>query len=335
MERVIRPKEQSRNLAIGCLISFLLIGIASTFGMWFSALPERRFLAAAFMVVFWGFWVLLSCWVLLAYWREELRIKDGRITQRSVIGLKEIDLRSLTAVRWRIMPQGGSLVLTTATKKLKICLDNFEPEERIWLTRYIRNGVSTDLQDGWALFCHKIAVPLRDKRKPSHADPGTGNVRITRKKWDWYFVPAVVLFAVLGVVQYWYLEQPRMLAQPVAVVGLWLLVRFMTPREGLVAERITSRPETVGYLIFMAWWLAAVVIGIVLFEIWSPPMPAAAIIGGTALILWYAILFWRCYQFDRVRRKRDEEVAIASIRKWDEGEAAGGNFSVEEPTSYA
>jgi hypothetical protein len=191
------------------------------------------------------------------------------------------------------------------------------------------------LQDGWELFCHKIALPLRDKRKPSHADPGTGNVRITRRRWDWYFAPLVVLFTVIGVVLYWCLEMPEMLALPVMVVVFWLTIRFATPRSGIVAERITSRPEVVGHLVFMACWLGVAVAGRVLFGIWSPPMPAAAIIGATALVLWFAVLVWRCFQVDRVRRKRDETNAAASIRRWNEEEAAGVNVSVEEPTSYA
>lgn len=335
MERVIRPKKRLRNLAIVTLVFFLSVGIVSSYGVWFSAVPERRLLAAVLMAVFWGFWEILSCWHLLVCWREELSIVDGQITQRGVIRIKEINLCSLTAVCWRLAPQGGSLVLTTATDKVRIYLDNFEPEDRVWLIRYFRSEVPALLQDGWKLFCHKIALPLRDKRKRSHADPGIGNVRITRKKWDWYFAPAFVLFAVLGVVEYWYLEQPRMLAQPVVVIGLWLLTRFMTPREGLVAERITARPETVGYLVFLACWLGVAVAGVVLFGIWSPPTPAAAIIGVTALVLWFAVLFWRCFQVDRVRRKRDETNAAASIRRWSEEEAAGVNVSVEEPTSYA
>ena len=71
---------------------FVSVGLASACGMWFSALPERRFFAAVFMAMLWGFWSLLSCWLLLAYWRKELRIVNGQITQRGVIGLKEIDL---------------------------------------------------------------------------------------------------------------------------------------------------------------------------------------------------------------------------------------------------
>jgi hypothetical protein len=303
--------------------------------MWFTAVPERRWLAAVFMAVFWGFWSLLSCWQLLAYWREELRFVDGQITQRGVIGTKEINLCSITGVRWRIAPQGGSLVLTTATDKASICLDHFEPEDQVWLIRYFRNGVSEGLQDGWALFCHKIALPLRDKHASPLATPGPGNVRITRRRWDWYFAPLVVLFAVLGVVLYWFLEMPEMLALPVMVVVFWLTIRFATPRSGFVAERITSRPEVVGHLVFMACWLGVAVAGRVLFGIWSPPTPAAAIIGVTALVLWFAVLFWRCSQVDRVRRKRDEEDAAASIRRWSDEEAAGVNFSVEEPTSYA
>ena len=101
-----------------------------------------------------------------------------------------------------------------------------------------------------------------------------------------------------------------------------------------MAERITARPEMVGYLIFMAWWLGVAVVGIVLFEMWGLPMPAAAIIGGIALILWFGVLLWRSCQLDRVRRKRDEENAIVSIRKWDDGEAAAKEFHVDEPKSY-
>ncbi len=241
----------------------------------------------------------------------------------------------LTAVRWRNTPQGGSLVLTTATEKVRIYLDNFEPEDRVWLIRHFRNGVSEGLQDGWALFCHKIALPLRDKSTPPHAVLDLDSVRITRRRWDWYFLPINVVSLILAPVVAWRLEQPRLLAFPILPAVLWLCMRGMTPREGLVAERITSRPEVVGYLVFMAWWLGVAVAGVVLFRIWSPLMPAAAIIGGTALVLWYAVLFWRCYQLDRVRRKRDETNAVVSIRRWNEGEAAGKEFNVDEPTSHA
>lgn len=335
MERVIRPKKRSRNLAIVSLIFFVSVGIASVCVMWFSALPDRRIYAAVFMAMFWGCWASLSCWLLLAYWREELRIVDGQITQRGVIGVKEINLRSLTAVRWRIAPQGGSLVLTTATGKARIYLDNFEPEVRVWLIRYFRNEVSEVLQDGWALFCHKIAVPLRDRNAISLATPGPGNVRITRRRWDWYFIPLIVLCAVLGIVLSWQFQQPQAIVFPVLPAVLWLCIRGMTPRNGFVAERVTSRPEVVGYLVFLACWLGVAIAGVVLFGMWSPPSPAAAIIGISALALWYAVLFWRSYQLDRVRRKRDETNAVASIRRWSEEEAAGKKVSVDEPTSYA
>lgn len=285
MERVIRPNRRSRNLAIRYLIFFVSVGIASVCVMWFSALPDRRIYAAVFMAMFWGCWASLSCWLLLAYWREELRIVDGQITQRGVFGTKEIDLRSLTAVRWRTAPRSGSLVLTTATEKVKINLDRFETEDRVWLIRYFRNGVSEGLQDGWALFCHKIAVPLRDRNAIPLATPGPGNVRITRRRWDWYFAPLVILFAVLGVILYWCLEMPEMLALPVMVVAFWLAIRFATPRGGFVAERITSDPQRLGFLIFLVGWLSVAVAGCAALEIANLRMPAAALIGGSGWLL--------------------------------------------------
>ena len=322
MERLIRPTKRCRNLAILYLVFFVSVGLASACGMWFSALPERRFYAAVFMAVFWGFWSLLSCWLLLAYWREELRIVNGQITQRGVISLKEIDLPSLTSVRWRIAPRSsGGFILLTPTEKMTILLSNFDPQDRLWLIRYFRNGVSEGLQEGWALFCHKIAVPLRDKNTLLLAVLRPGTVRITRRRWDWYFIPAIALSIILGVAFYWWLEQPRMLLFPAAPVLAWLFIRHTTPREGLVTERITSHPELVSYLVFVACWGGVAVVGGILLEMWGVPMPAAAIIGGTGLVLWFGILVWRSGQLDRVRRERDEEDALDSVLKWDEGEA--------------
>ena len=257
MERLIRPTKRCRNLAILYLIFFVSVGLASACGMWFSALPERRFLAAVFMAVFWGFWSLLSCWLLLAYWRKELRIVNGQITQRGVIGLKEIDLRSLTSVRWGIAPRSsGGFILRTATEKVTILLSNFDPEDRLWLIRYFRNGVSEGLQEGWALFCHKIAVPLRDKSTPPHAVPKPGTVRITRSRWDWYFVPSIVLSIILGVVFCWWLEQPQMLVFPAAAgraVALYS-IHDTTGRARYRTDYITSKTGQLSRLLGVLVW---------------------------------------------------------------------------------
>ena len=144
-----------------------------------------------------------------------------------------------------------------------------------------------------------------------------------------YLVPSIVLSIILGVVFCWWLEPPPMLVFPAAPVVPWLYIRYTTPQEGLVTERITSHPKLVSYLVFLACWCGVAVVGGVLLEISGVPMPAASIIGGTALVLWFGILLWRSSQLDRVRRKREEEDAVSSVLKWDEGEAAPKEFNVD------
>lgn len=140
MERTFRLTKRHRNLGVVCLIFFVLVGVASAYGTWAEAPEERRtsaLYAATMFGVFWGSFACLACWLLLAYWREELRISDGQVTQQGVTGSKQIDLHSVTAFRWRIAPRpGGSLVLRTLTEKMTIYLGNFEPMERLWLIRF-------------------------------------------------------------------------------------------------------------------------------------------------------------------------------------------------------
>ena len=60
---------------------------------------------------------------------------------------------------------------------------------------------------------------------------------ITRRRWDCYFVPAILLSVVIGAVACWKFQQPRMLAAPLMPALLWILLRAMTPRQGLVSKR--------------------------------------------------------------------------------------------------
>ncbi len=217
----------------------------------------------------------------------------------------------------------GTLVLRTLTEKMTIYLGNFEPVERLWLIRYFRNAAPMPLQEGWPLFCSKIALPLRDRDALLHGDPGPDSVRITRRRWDWYCVPFILLMAVFGFAASWRLQQPRMLVAPLLPAFLWLMLRTVTPREGMAAKRITSEPGMTNFLVFELFWFGVAVAGLVVFKIWNPPMPVAAITAGIALVLWLGVLLWQACRLDRQRRERDEANASVAVGQWDEGEAAG------------
>jgi hypothetical protein len=274
---------------------------------------------AVFFAMFWGFWACLSCWSLLSYWRERLEVGNGHVTQKGVIGRKEIELAGIVAVRWRTFHSGGSILLRTLTEKLTIHLDNFERDERLWLIRFFHNSLPDSVQENWALFCSKIALPLRDQNVQSNRDdPDT--VVLTRRRWDWYLIPVILLSAIYGAVACWKFQQPRMLMAPLLPTLFWLYLRFGTPRKGLAASRISAVPGQASFFIFCLWWGAVAVAGFVVFTIWRPPMPHAAIFGSIAMVFWFAVFLWRGHQSDRERRKRDQANATVAVQQWDDGE---------------
>jgi len=83
------------------------------------------------------------------------------------------------------------------------------------------------------MFCHKIALPLRD-RVPStvRVDDSVKLVPLNRKRYDHLlfivFPPTLLAALALG----WSRKSWHFVVLPVAVLGFWLLLRFSIPKEG-------------------------------------------------------------------------------------------------------
>lgn len=325
-EEVFRLRKRYRNIGVVCLLFFVLVGTASAYGFWSEVPPNRRIYAIYFVVLllsFWGFWAGLSLWVLLAYWRESLKIRNGQMIQQGVIGKKRIGLADITNVRWSI-GKSGRITLRTLTEKLRIYLDNFESTERLWLIRFLRNSLPEAVQQDWELFCYKIAIPLREHGVQGNRPPGPDEVLFTRSRLDWYFIPAILLSAVIGSVYYWKLQQPRMLVAPLMPALPWVILRFGTPRQGLVSKRISAEPGQTRFLLFLLWWLGIAIAGFLLLRLWNPPMPHALVLGIIGSILWFGGLLFRVHPVARERRQRDREAAKVAIQQWNEGERGLG-----------
>ena len=109
-DRIFRPRKFYRNTLIVCLIFFLVIMFFSV-GVGCSARPDRKWIAVCFFGGFWGFWIVLSAFYLLAYYRESLLVQEKRIVQKGLFRTRSLDLAELTDAHWREYPQGGSIVL--------------------------------------------------------------------------------------------------------------------------------------------------------------------------------------------------------------------------------
>ncbi len=321
-ETVFRLRKGYRNLGIVCLLFFVFTGVASAWGIWSEVPPNRR-VHALYLLIFslsvWGFMAGLSLWVLVAYYRESLTIRDGHVIQQGVIGKKEIDLADITDVHWIVIKR-GKITLRTVMEKLKIYLDNFEPTERLWLIRRVRTGLPETIQRDWDLFCYKIAIPLRDRGVLANRPPGPDEVTLTRRRWDWYFFPFTVLCAAIGIVYCRQLPQPRILAVPLIAALLWIVLRFNTPRQGFVLKRIGAEPGQTRFLLFCLWWFGIAIAGFVLLELCKLPMPQALTLQIIGSIAWFGGFLFRAHRFDRQRQQRDREAAKVAVQQWNEGE---------------
>lgn len=83
---------------------------------------------------------------------------------------------------------------------------------------------------------------------PAPLSKGT-DVLLTRRRWDFYFLPTTVVATALGIGMIWATGELKGLVAPVAPLGLWMFMRYSTPRTGMTDRRLSSEPE-------MLWLLA-------------------------------------------------------------------------------
>jgi hypothetical protein len=256
----------------------------------------------------------------------------GKFVSRGAIAKSMIDLTSVTEARWI---EGNRITLRTRSDRLTIYFGNFEPTEALWLIRLFRSRLPESIQTNWPMFAYKVAVRLRDRMASEKSPPGQGEVLITRRRWDWYFIPAILLSGVFGIVASSILQQERLLMAPLGPAALWLMIRFMTPRQGLRAHRIGKDPQ-IGFLYFLLVWSCIFFVGIWAFSIAKLPEPHATYLGVVGCIVWFAGLLLVGHRFDREKRRRDLESSELAMQRWEEGEQSGAGTALDsdsgEPT---
>jgi hypothetical protein len=200
-------------------------------------------------------------------------------------------------------------------------LENFEIEDRLSIIEYLRRYVPKDVQHGWERFCYLRALPLR---KHKDYDAGQelepGQVRLTRRRWDWYFVPAIVVFAGLGVLLYLLFDQPRSLAAPVAPAALWLLMRFTTPKQGLVSETIRRDSKQGEFASAVIWCFASYFVAIaamVACKLANVPTWLDLTITILVALGCLIVVSSKLFRMDQRRKQREQEGIPAAVEEWD------------------
>jgi hypothetical protein len=123
MNEILYLRPSYRNLGIVGLLFFLGMMIMSV------ALSASggRIVAACVFTAFGGFWVEMSVWILLTYWRGWLRIGQGPMTEKGVIRTKAMSISEIVRLRWRL---SRAIVLRSSSTRIGLDANPFSTRNR-------------------------------------------------------------------------------------------------------------------------------------------------------------------------------------------------------------
>lgn len=199
-----------------------------------------------------GFMTLLSAGTLVAYYVDSFEVKGSTIRVRSVFQNRQFELCEVDAVTWRLAPSHGSILFRIAGGTVRLDLYGYSNPDRLAIIRLVHSSLPLPRQTGWDMFCHKIALPLRDGIPSSaRVDDSIELVPLTRKRYDRLLFSLLPPTLLGGLALGWSLGSWEFLVLPAAVVGFWLLLRVGTPRDGeRVVHQVTSPTGRVPLLLF-------------------------------------------------------------------------------------
>jgi hypothetical protein len=189
-------------------------------------------IATAVIVVFGGFG-LLSCYVFAAYHRYRLTLTATGLVVRGLFPDTAIEFSEIDRLDWQ--PNNfGYIRIRAARKRGLVEMASHPPTDRLRIIEMLRHHVPAEKQVGWPMYCHEVALPLREGRSYLTREyPPEQRQLITRKRYDKFLYIALPMSCAAAGILWAWLGQPKFIAIPVAVIGGWAVLRLLTPRDGL------------------------------------------------------------------------------------------------------
>ena len=201
-------------------IAFTLLFLAATVGcagLFLFDEPKKHgfegehsvaIVACSGIAVFGGM-ALISAYMLIAYHVERFSIAGTRISIRSVFQQRQFDQSEVDKLTWKTNPIDGQLVFHVVNRNARLELHGFRREDRLRMVRLLRQLIPEAKQEGWPLFCLKIALPLRNRCEPQSIleNPcSRDEVFITRWRYDRLFLALLPLTIIGAVAAWWWTE---------------------------------------------------------------------------------------------------------------------------------
>jgi len=136
------------------------------------------------------------------------------------------------------MPSGGTLVLISQTQEVAIDFGSFSRPHHAELILLLRDLLPRSIQENWGLFCYGCT----HHQKALEAATGRSVVNVTRRRLDWLFGGGMLLAVAATAWSWSVLRSPRMLLMPLPMALIWLVFRFLRPREGYRDYNLLALP---------------------------------------------------------------------------------------------
>jgi len=277
-----------------------------------------------------GSMLLMSMYMWAAYYVERFTINGTTIGIRSMLQNRQFDVAELQCVKWRATPSGGGIRFHLLGSIATLDLYGYAKDDRLRIIRAMHDLVPAQVQDGWPLFCHQVAIPLRDGIPPIvRSQPSSELYTLTRRRYDRALVFGFPLSVGLAIAVWASLNLWQFFVLPFLAIAAWLLLRFNVPREGRSEPRLTStlegRTQLIGWGAVVSSQL--VMLGLALLDVGKL---IACSIGCVLMMAAIPPMLYLTFKSAKQRHTAVEHIAELASTHWQQGEATAANV-VQDP----
>lgn len=261
-----------------------------------------------------------SCFLLASYYTDRFSIEGNKLTVRSNFQNRQFEVSDIETLRWMIHPNGGCVLFHVKGTYVRLNFSGRNTDDRLRIIRILRNSVPAELQVGWSIFCHKIALRLRDGFLAiARSEPSTPSRLKKRHRYNLLLLIAAPVSLVVAVSLADRFLMREFLALPVLVVAALIFLRSWDPKsrrtEVTPHSRWRNRANIFGAIGILGSTVA--MFAVKLCELgttaWSY-LPIAVALAS------FPPLVFCLMKVDKERLKEDEALAEASVAAWLDGE---------------
>lgn len=324
MTQTFRLAPNTKYQGIACTAFFLAMVIASASLFFLDDPVQSGFKgknAAAAMgvigVLLYGSMLVVSLYGWAAYYVERFTVDGTTLSLRTMMQRRRFDVGELQSLHWR----RGRLVFRTSDSTTRLDLSDYSRADRLQIIRALRKLVPTQSQDGWPMFCHKVALPLRDNQSSLlRSEPNAKRTTITRKRYDRALAVALPASIALALALGLGMHLWQFAVLPFVLIAFWLLLRSSVPAAGRVEARSTSPSFKRGLLIGGGGAAVAMLLMVGLQSLGVEDSTACNA-GLVALLPTFPTMLFFIHKSDKERRAADERAAELAPSEWERGES--------------